>query len=290
VHIIPSLLDLPLGQESIPTLDFNATSQQYTSYQTNASLTTSVGRRGSLGVGFSRASHDSQSLGQDQTTRSGNVAYTHQVAKGLGARLGYGYTEGRYPSAAQSRTVGSHNLDVGVDFNRALSFSRRTTFSFGTGSSAITDTETTHYRVIGNAQLRHDIGRTWNAALTYSRDLQFVEGFGAPLFSDSLVAGFAGLFHRRVQFTSALGGSFGSAGTATLANDYDTYFATAGLNYAVSRYLNLGIVAFHYRHHFDYLVLLPPGMPPDLARNGLRAYLTLWAPLVHRARRPDAPR
>ena len=52
-----------------------------------------------------------------------------------------------------------HNIDAGVDYSRALSFSRRTTFSFSTGSAVLVrdkalggfDGNRTSYQFIGNA-------------------------------------------------------------------------------------------------------------------------------------------
>jgi hypothetical protein len=71
------------------------------------------------------------------TSQGANAGVRWSLTRNLGLRTGYGYQTATY--GVDARTLGYHNIDVGVDYNKALSFSRRTTLSFGTGTSALTD-------------------------------------------------------------------------------------------------------------------------------------------------------
>ena len=106
----------------------------------------------------------------------------------------------RAPSSHPSRPPSFHNIDVGIDYNRPLSFSRRATLAFGTGSTAVQDYTGTHYHLTGNANLNYELNRTWNASLGYTRDAQFLENVRQSVFADSLLASLHGLFTRRFEF------------------------------------------------------------------------------------------
>jgi hypothetical protein len=72
-----------------------------------------------------------------------------------------------------------HNVQAGINYGRPLSISRRTSFSFSTGSAiAVRDdlsnpdaAPATTARLTGNASLTHELGRTWTARATYRRGL-----------------------------------------------------------------------------------------------------------------------
>ena len=292
--VFPQLFDPAVGQDAPPSLDYGTAESDYFSYDTSLEYTAGIGRRGSFALGYERQDNDFEEVDGVATTRDfmsqgGHVRYSHEISKGLGLRVGYAHREARYPGIDAERPVVWQSWDVGVDYSRALSFSRRTKLAFSTGSSAIGDSEGTQYRLTGHATLTREIGRTWDASLAYSRDAGFYEGFAEPFFSDSLTASFGGLINRRVQFRAAAGGMVGSVGLSGGQN-YDTYFATASLSHGLTRFLGLGTEYFYYRYQFDAGVRLPVGMSSETNRHGVRAYISLWAPLLHRARRPDAPR
>ena len=287
--LLPALFEPELGQDGLASLDAVTTLTDYYSYDSTVAYMAGLGRRGALELGYNRRVNDFETEDGDYTARGGHARYTHEVSRGLGLRLGYRYNEGRYPAAADAGTLQWRTWDVGVDYAKALSFSRRTQLSFATGTSAVVDADRTHYRFTGEARLNREIGRTWNATASYRRGVDFVEAFREPFLSDGFSVGFGGMLNRRLQFGSAVGGALGSVGVGAEKN-YDTYYASATLSYGLTRYMGLGTDYFFYRYRFDQTVLLPPGMSPHTNRQGVRVYLSLWAPLIHRARRPDAPR
>ena len=285
----PALFEPELGQERLASLDAVTTLTDYYSYNSTVGYTAGLGRRGALDLGYNRRVDDFATENGDYTARGGHGRYTHEVSRGLGLRVGYGYNEGRYPAAADARTLQWRTWDVGVDYARALSFSRRTQLSFATGTSAVAEYDRTYYRFTGEARLNRELARTWNATASYRRGVDFVEAFSEPFLSDGFSVGVGGMLNRRLQFGSAVGGALGSVGVGAEQN-YDTYSASATLTYGLTRYMGLGTEYFLYRYRFDEIVRLPAGMSRHSNRQGVRVYLSLWAPLIHRARRPDATR
>ena len=78
----------------------------------------------------------------------------HRWGRGWSATAGYRFTEARYEHRLGRSS--NHLIDAGVDYRRRLSFSRRTTLSFGTGMSATirNDTATRHAISIRRATSR----------------------------------------------------------------------------------------------------------------------------------------
>ena len=73
----------------------------------------------------------------DYISQGAGVRYHRGLTRNASLRLGYGFGGARYPNATTSALDrrGVHNIDAGVDYGRALSISRRTHFSFTTGSA-----------------------------------------------------------------------------------------------------------------------------------------------------------
>jgi hypothetical protein len=285
--LFPQLFEPALGMIEPASLDLRASREDYFRHFSTIELSQQLSRRSALTASYGRTFSDFSGSSRDFVTQAGNGRLTVGLARGLGLRLGYGYMDGQY---APERGVQGHTADVGIDFNRALSFSRRTTLSFATGSSAIEDRNRTYYRVTGNARLVREIGRTWNASLVYDRNIGFIETFPEPFFYDSLTLGYGGMVNRRVQFFSRVGASIGDVGLSGQQNRYDTYTGTVGANVGLTRNLAFNVNYSYYRYSFDEGVPLPPGVGRELGRHSVSTRLSVWVPLLHRTRRPDASR
>jgi hypothetical protein len=167
-----------------------------------------------------------------------------------------------------------------------LSVSRRTHFSFSTGSAAYATDPTPldpsgrelTYHLIGSARLTHEIGRTWTGQLSYRRGVDFHEGFAAPFLSNAAAAALGGLLSRRLSFSTGVNYSFGSVGVRT-GNDYSSGSATAQLQYAITRMVAVYSTYFYYQYRFDKLVALDPRFARSLERQGVRVGLTMSLPL-----------
>ena len=222
----------------------------------------------------------------DRHTAGGFMSRT--MGRGLNLQLGYRYSVGKYGDKGSHE---NHIIDAGVNYSRALSFSRRTTVSFSTGTSAARSQTSGHlqYRATGSARLTHELGRTWNASASYDRGLRFTDTWLEPLFSDSASAGISGSLNRRVQLQFVARGVRGYGlrsrdddGSNRAAEGIKSYGAVAGLSYAMSRYINTGLTYSYYVHEFGSGVVLPPGFARDFERRSVRAYVNLWAPLFQR--------
>jgi hypothetical protein len=154
----------------------------------------------------------------------------------------------------------------------------------------MSDGNRTHYRITGHARLNHDIGRTWQASANYARTAGFLDSLSAPVFSDSVTLAFGGMLNRRLNFRSAAAASFGEPAFGGNGSGFQTYTGSAGITAGLTRYLGLGATYSYFRYSFDQGGTLLGGLPRQSDRQTVRAHLSLWVPLIHRARRPDAAR
>jgi hypothetical protein len=208
-----------------------------------------------------------------------NGRFRHNVTRNAALRLGYGYSEALNTIDTAGPKIVNQIIDAGVDYNRALSFSRRTTLRFGTGSTLTSEGGERHFLFTGSAGLTREIGRTWSATASYDRGIQFIAGFSDQLFADTAQVRVRGLLSRRFELSGAGGYSSGRVGLSASAPHYSTWTGNAGLRFALSRLLSIDTRYFYYRYGFDEGVDLPFGLPSGLNRHGVRIGLTGWLPL-----------
>ena len=215
--------------------------------------------------------------------------YGYELSRNTTLHLGYVYRTGEYSYVVSSRPTVVHDLDIGVDYHRPISLSRRTHFDFSVGSSIVsvpnsaTTTYTNQLGVVGSATLSRDMGRTWRAQLAYHRGAGFAAGFNEPVFSDAAVASIEGFFSRRVDFHGEGGFSDGSAGnTSAMGNDFRTYNANVRLRVGITAALAVYGEYLYYSYDVGEAVLTAAGVPKNLDRNSARLGLTLWLPLVRK--------
>ena len=175
-----------------------------------------------------------------------------------------------------------------MDYNKALSFSRRTTLTFSTGTAAVNSGRDTSFNLTGTARLNHEIGRTWTASAGYSRSVQFVDLLLVPVLYDSLDASIIGLLNRRVEVQAGARASIGTIaiGSQGSRGDFDTFQATGQRVVRVEpvhrswgpRIRSIAIDSID-------CVQLPLGVPRNIDRQSIRAQVSFWAPIMNRARR-----
>ncbi len=217
---------------------------------------------------------------------SGGVAQT--LTQHLTLRLGYGYTTSNF--AADSPHYQSHQLDSGVSYNRALSISRRTTVSFDTGGAAVADGQSIRVDVIGGAQIVHEMGRSWTLSSILSRSVGFVETLNQPLFSNAVNLSLSGLPSRIVQVNVRAGASNGSLGIARGVNGLLSYYGSTGVGLAFSRYASLQTTYNYYNSALDGDIYRMLGFPATLGRHSFAVSVAVWAPIIQKGRRTNAPR
>jgi hypothetical protein len=298
--LFPELQQPPLGEAVMADLDYNSLQRGYQTYGTTAGFSRQLSPRSAFSADYSYHRSTFGGRTTDFNTHAGNVRFTRMLTNGFGLRLGYGYTLATYgvddvldDVRDDVRSIGRHLIDTGVDYNKSLSFSRRTTLTLTTGGTATTDQSETHFSAIGGANLVHEMGRTWDFTTAYNRNVGFVETFAEPFFYDALNIGLRGLFSRRWSFQAGAGAVLGSVGLGSnsrSSNDFDTLYASSSVSRALNRHLSLGINYSFYRYSFDDNTLLPEGFNTDLGRHSVSATLNAWMPLFERGRRRNASR
>jgi hypothetical protein len=271
----------------VPDLDAAATPENQIAYTGDASLSHQLARNTSLSVGYSyRVAERPGEEGELNQQRASGML-SHQIGRGLSLHAGYGFGEARYPDGHRQDL---HQINAGVDFNRALSLTRRTYLTFSTGSTATHSNDRLRFHLTGAAQLSHELGRSWSTWVAYSRRVQFHEALNEPTMSDGALVGVTGLITRRVQFNASLRGALGTVGVEGDAPGFDSYYGDASLSYALSRFMSVGVSYAYYSHRFDDAVQLSSSVPYALDRQSVRASVSLWAPVFQRTRRTNASR
>lgn len=207
--------------------------------------------------------------------------YSHLINRTVGYHLGYGFGNAHFGGV--SPTV-LHNIDVGIDLQKSLSLTRRTTFSFTTGTTFIKATPvnsnvnvgaTKEFNFLGHASLTHFIGQTWSVAATYDRGLQMLDAVLVPYFVDGV--------------TAAVGGNLGRRSSLALSSSWISG-APLGINSATKdraliesvwfqHSLNRRLVAYAqytlYGQHFTPASVSAIDLPQRFNRNTARVGLTL---------------
>ena len=215
-------------------------------------------------------------------SRTARVMLTQNLSKGLGVHAGYGYQDTHFELEEPSGITALHNIDAGIDFSRALSFSRRTRFSFGTGSSiAQAAGGASQYFLIGHATLEHAIGRSWSAGAAYNRSSSFAQGFRDLLFLDAFNAGLGGQLATRVQLSSGVSYSVGTVGLAVAAPSIGFYTGSTRLQIALSRTMALSASYSYYHYDAPLSATTVPGISGQLDRQSLMIGLNGWIPFIN---------
>jgi hypothetical protein len=283
--MMPTFFEPRLGDPAIVDEDFPASLEHYFGYSAGAGYTRNLTRRQMFSASYDYRARQRGGFAHTFGRHAAKADLTHLLSRDLSLRFGYVYTAGRY---GDDRRFGTHSIDVGVDYNRALSVSRRTTLSFGTGSNAMrrSRNDALQFRLNGNVRLNHEIGRTWLANLTYFRGLQFIETWPEPVYSDSAVAGVGGLVNSRVQVQLAARWLRGRSYFEADRDRLESYGGNAVVTVAITRFINSGVAYAYYHHQFQNLIAPVPGFPGELDRQSARAFVSMWVPLFQRVRRP----
>lgn len=218
------------------------------------------------------------------------------LTRSLDLRLGHTMRLVRSEQQSLTPSLTAHDLDLGVDFHRALSFSRRTLVTFSSGGAAVTTEGLTQYMMTGAAGLQHKIGRTWTAAAAFDRRLNLIEGIPQPVVANGLTTTVGGLLGRRAglrlrssmmqgrlglpQSSADAAAQNGAAGMGTIT----TFTTEVRVLYPLWRGWQWYAEHFYYQHELSNPGVLSQGVPPSLTRSGLRTGVELQMALLRRRR------
>jgi len=285
----PFLSEDPFAGGDIPTYDYAASHQQNVTTSAAIGLTQQLSSRMSLSTDTSWnrmrfKSSDADAVGLD--TRTASFRFQGSVARDLGFHAGYGYQGGQVGNLpAEYAPAVVHDLDIGVDYNRALSVSRRTTLQFGTGSSIAQSYQRIwHYRLNGQASLNHEFRRTWTASLSYLRGTQFVHGLNDVVFSDAVNAGLAGQLATRLQLVFRAGYSAGQVGLGTDDPGFSSSTVSGRAVYGLTRAIGMYAQYTYYHYHLPQASSAFGALPPRLGRQTLTFGLNGMLPFMKDAR------
>jgi len=276
--------DTPFTEPPLLELDTTTALSYYIAYDGGLSVNQSLSRRTKVGGSYGFRRTDGRGYrGEFAHQRAGGLI-THQVARGLSLRAGYSYGQAHY---GDGHDVPDHLINAGVDFNRALSFSRRTTLAFGAGTAATRSEDALRSTFVWNATLNHEIGRSWLAYAATGRRILLHESWLAPVLANSVTAGINGLINRRLSFTGSVHAALGKVGENTGANKFNSALGNAALSHAISRHWSAALIYAYYHYSAADGVLLSDGQPRNFDRHSIRATVNVWAPLFQRGRRTN---
>jgi hypothetical protein len=283
---LPGIGDPGLGPGNPFDTTVGAQAESYRHENARADFGYRLTRRVTASVGYGAWRVVSPSHLYDSHTSELSTRVTMGVARDLAVYAGYGFSKHLFRDELNLAPYHTHNIDAGLVFTKALSLTRHTFLSFGTGTAAISDGNDTHYNLTGNVRVIREIGRTWQASAYYARDVQFEQTFLQPVLSDTVSGNVSGLINRRVRFDSDLYLTYGKVGFSGPSNGYRTFYANAGIGIAMTRYLNGGVRYLYTRYSFDDGLVVPLDLRHATDRHGVNAYLSAWLPLYSRMRRP----
>ncbi len=280
--------DESLGSVVPSNLDFTVLKRSSVLIGTEASLDQQLSRRSTMTLGYEFYDqrfdrNTSQGSVPDLRSQSGSIRFNRSLSRYMGIHVGYEYRHITDPSGGALNLDG-HNIDAGIDYTRTLAFTRRTAFSFSTGSTIFKVARQTFYGATAHANLSHRFDRrgTWEGRLAYNRDVTFVASFRAPFFGDAITAELQGIVGRRLQISMTGGYLKGQLGLVTQSADLHTGTAGISTTYALNDFLGVTLDYTYYTYDFSSVSVpeLPTGFRPRLSRNSVRAGLTLRLPLL----------
>ncbi|HEY7441576.1 MAG TPA: hypothetical protein VH701_04085 [Vicinamibacterales bacterium] len=272
---------------SVGSRDFFLVSRGAYSYISDIGVTHQLDSRTELATFYSGHFTDFPREPQlNWTTQGVGARASRQVAPNLALVAGYAFT--RHQSQDQAVPFDRHDLDLGADYGRTLTVTRRTSFSFRTGSSMTTRRDQppgvngreTYLRVIGAADLNHRMGRTWQAHLGYERGFQSIVGIPEPFASDAVTAAVGGYLTDRLHFEMSSSYTQGGLRFSTEGRGYNVYDTSALLQFPISQQLALDLNYLYVRYLPQGGLVLP--IPVEFERNAVRVGLSMWVPLLGR--------
>ena len=209
----------------------------------------------------------------------GHAQWKRQMTRDLAIRAGYGREQLRQHAPEGDLLFTNELLDIGIDYSKALSLARRTSFSFGTQTSMVRDDGgARHYRLNGNARLEKNFQRTWVVLLAARRGTDFLPGFRAPVLTEQANLTLAGYLAKRLILHAEVNGGRGEVGF----NDPRKFISYTGytkLTFALTRHLGVfGQYAYyHYQNPPDAqtLFLIPRGAREAIA-FGLQTWISIY--------------
>lgn len=250
-----------------------------TTFTGSTSISRQLGRRGLLTADYDgRVTRFSDGEG-DTTSHRASAAYSHEFTKGFAFRLGDGV---RVLQAGSGERIVTQDIALGIDVNRTLASTRRTTFSFTSGASIMTTDTGNRLVPAGSATLTHLLGKAWQTALRFDRGLQVADLIPKPFVANTSNVLLDGFLGRRASLRLRGAYSFGDFDLDGSSSPYDSYIAEARVAVALGRHVQVYTQHMYYRYRFPDGLALPPDVPLRRQQYSVRFGLDVWAALAGR--------
>jgi hypothetical protein len=250
-----------------------------TTYSAATSVARQAGRHGLLTLDYDGRVTRFTSGEGDTTSHRAAAAYSHEFAQGVAFRFGDGI---RVLQAGTAERIVTQDIALGIDVNRTLTSTRRTSLSFTTGSSLMQTDTGLRFVPAGSATLTHRLGRSWQTAVKFDRGLQVADLVPQPFVANNSSMVMDGFLGRRASVRVRGGYSFGNFDLDGSSSPYESYIAEARAAVALGRHFQVYMEHLYYRYRFPDSLTLPTDVPLRREQYSLRFGLDIWAPLAGR--------
>jgi hypothetical protein len=250
---------------------------------TVAELKQMIGRHTALAMAydFHKTTFGQKDLDFESQNAGGSLS--QRLSRYLTLHTGYTYRLA-HTSRVVAGDVVDHAVDLGLDYSRTLSPTRKTAFNFSSGSSLTPGPAGMAFHLTGNATLARAIGRSWSAKFGVNRSVQLLEGFVAPVLTDAATAAIGGPLTGRTSISTSFGYARGQSAVAQQNGaTFGNWTGGLGFHAALSRSTSIDAQYFYYGHRFDPRLLGGADIARELTRHGVRVGLT-WHGILLRSR------
>lgn len=260
------------------------------SVEGSAGITSNYTKRSSIDVsGIVRKTNFELQPQHSFSTVGGRAQWKRQITRDLAFRAGYGREQLRQRTPEGDLLFNNELLDIGVDYARALSLSRRTSLSFGTETSIIRENAgARHFRLNGNVMLEKRFQRTWQTVFSVRRGTDFLPGFRAPVLTEQAHFVLAGYLARRLILNVNGNAAQGEVGFND-SRKFISYTGDAKLTFAMTRHLGVfaQYVYYHYQNPPDPETLF---LMPRVARQAVSIGVQTWISILDKDKVTRDPR
>ena len=273
-----------------PTARYVARAVETHSFDGNAGFTSFYAKDASLYASVTRReTRFIQTPDLDFRSTGVRGGWRRHLSRDLTLRLEYG-RERIHLSGGEYRDRLHETIDVGFDFTRPLSRSRRTMLNVRTQTSIMQRPPVgRYYRLNGGAGVTRLFGRTWEVTAHADRTTDFLAGFVEPLLGHTAGVRLNGLLSRRTELLVQADGGRGEFGFDSNFGPFAMANAVTQVNYALSR--RFGVFVQHALMYYE----VPRGASPvtpltQMGRQTTTFGITTWIPLYVRERSPSDTR
>jgi hypothetical protein len=271
-----------VGESSVdPRVDLRSARLSTKGYSSLASAGRQIGERGSLFVSYGMNYTDSAPGVYDVLSHAPRAGYRLKLGRWSSLVASYGLRLTEYRASPFDR-LASHDVGLGLAYDRPLSAWRRTTVGFNVGTAFVRSGTALSANVTGNAHLNRRFGRTWITGVNYLRGQQVLEGFAAPFFtfSDTIAASASGRLFRELGLSGRASYSHNRFTLGGLTNEFDTVSMSTRLHVPIMWALAAYVEGYYSEHDFQSRLGLVEFIPTSMNRFGTRAGLTVSVPVL----------